>query len=184
MNVHCIFLQIQTPRAPRARAVGAAPLTGDPGCGCSVHLVDGYPYRGAMSYAGDLSPAEAWALLSAEPRAVLVDVRSEAEWTFVGLPDVTSLGKKVVTVVWSHWPSGTRNEDFVADLRETGVDAQGPVLFLCRSGARSRAAAEAATAAGIAPSYNISEGFEGDLDEEGHRGRNGWRASGLPWRQA
>lgn len=137
-----------------------------------------------MTYAGDLSPAEAWGLLRADPRAVLVDVRSEAEWVFVGLPDVTPLGKKVVTVAWNHWPGGSRNQRFVEDLHEAGVEGEGPVLFLCRSGARSRAAAVAATEAGIAPAYNISEGFEGDLDEDGHRGRSGWRARGLPWRQS
>lgn len=137
-----------------------------------------------MSYAGDLTPPEAWTLLQTDPEATLVDVRSEAEWAFVGLPDVTPLGKSVVTVAWNHWPDGTRNESFVDDLRAAGVTGTGPVVFLCRSGARSRAAATAATAAGIAPAYNVSEGFEGDLDEDGHRGRNGWRASGLPWRQS
>lgn len=156
----------------------------DPGCGSAVRLVEPGPTVEDMTYAGDLSPLEAWALLRSEPQAVLVDVRSEAEWVFVGLPDVTALGKKVVTVAWNHWPGGTRNERFVEDLRETGVDGAGPVLFLCRSGARSRAAAEAATAAGIVPAYNVSEGFEGDLDDDHHRGSAGWRAHGLPWRQS
>lgn len=136
-----------------------------------------------MTYAGDLSPTEAWELLQREPGAVLVDVRSEAEWMFVGLPDITPLGKKVVTVAWNHWPGG-RNERFLDELAEAGVDGSGPTLFLCRSGARSAAAAAAATAAGIAPSYNVGEGFEGDLDEHGHRGGSGWRARGLPWRQS
>lgn len=137
-----------------------------------------------MTYAGDLDPTEAWTLLGRDPAAVLVDVRSEAEWTFVGLPDVTALGKKLVTVAWNHWPDGTPNEEFVEDLRALGVDGSGPVLFICRSGARSQAAAAAATAAGIAPSYNVSEGFEGGLDDAGHRGVGGWRSAGLPWRQS
>ena len=136
-----------------------------------------------MTYAGDLTPSEAWELLGSDPGAVLVDVRSEAELMFVGVPDVTSLGKKLVTVPWNHWPGGTRNATFLDDLRAHGVDS-GPVLFLCRSGARSKAAAAAATEAGIAPSFNVSEGFEGDLDDAGHRGGSGWRAAGLPWRQS
>lgn len=134
-----------------------------------------------MTYAGDLTPTQAWELLERDPAAVLVDVRSEAEWMFVGLPDVSDLGKKLVTVSWTHWPSGERNPRFVETLVEAGVTA--PALFICRSGARSQGAAAAATAAGIGPSYNVSEGFEGDLDEHGHRGGTGWRARGLPWRQ-
>jgi rhodanese-related sulfurtransferase len=137
-----------------------------------------------MDYAGDLTPLEAWDLLDRDPGAVLVDVRSEAEWIFVGLPDVTALGKKLVTVSWNHWPGGTRNPHFLDQLAARGVTGGEPVLFICRSGARSRSAAVAATAAGIAPSFNVAEGFEGDLDEAGHRGSNGWRAHGLPWRQS
>lgn len=137
-----------------------------------------------MTYAGDLTPTEAWELLDRDPDAVLVDVRSEAEWMFVGIPDVTSLGKKLVTVSWNHWPGGTRNEGFLDELAAAGVPEAGPVLFICRSGARSKAAAATATRAGLSPSYNVSEGFEGDLDDEGHRGATGWRARGLPWRQS
>lgn len=137
-----------------------------------------------MSYAGDLDPTQAWDLLAQEPDAVLVDVRSEPEWVFVGMPDVATLGKKVVALSWNRWPGGVRNESFVDQLRASGVDGSGPVVFLCRSGVRSRAAAQAATAAGIAPSYNVAEGFEGDLDSQGHRGGTGWKARGLPWRQS
>lgn len=134
-----------------------------------------------MTYAGDLTPTEAWELLSREPEAVLVDVRSEPEWMFVGMPDLTELDKLLLTVSWTHWPSGEHNPAFVETLSELGVTA--PVLFICRSGVRSRSAAVAATAAGIGPSYNVSEGFEGELDAHGHRGGAGWRARGLPWRQ-
>lgn len=136
-----------------------------------------------MTYAGELTPTEAWELLDRDPEAVLVDVRSEAEWMFVGLPDVSALGKRLVTAVWSHWPSGARNEQFLADLSKAGVRS-GPVVFLCRSGHRSQGAAAAATSAGITPSYSVRTGFEGELDEHGHRGSTGWRACGLPWRQS
>lgn len=136
-----------------------------------------------MTYAGDLTPREAWELLERDPDAVLVDVRSEAEWTFVGVPDLTALGKQALGVSWSSWPGGERHPDFVGELRRAGV-GDGPVVFLCRSGARSQAAAAAATDAGLEPAYNVAEGFEGHLDDHGHRGESGWRARGLPWRQS
>lgn len=135
-----------------------------------------------MSYAGDITPQQAWQLLRDNPDAVLVDVRTDAEWRFVGVPDLSELGREVTYIEWNRF-DGHRNNDFVADLASAGI-AAGPVVFLCRSGNRSIGAAEAATAAGIAPSYNVLEGFEGDLDEQGHRGVGGWRTGGLPWRQS
>jgi len=137
-----------------------------------------------VSYAGDITPEQAWELLSDNPEAVLVDVRTDAEWRFVGVPDITSLGREVVYVQWSR-SDGKRNESFADDLVAAGVTpGDRPVIFLCRSGNRSIPAAEAATTAGIAPSYNVLDGFEGDLDEHGHRGAVGWRAIGLPWKQS
>ena len=135
-----------------------------------------------MSYAGDITPQQSWKLLSENPDAVLVDVRTDAEWKWVGVPDLTGLGREVVFVEWN--TAQGRNENFVADLIAAGVTpGERPVIFLCRSGVRSISAAEAATAAGIAPSYNVLDGFEGQLDETGHRGVTGWRAEGLPWKQ-
>ncbi|HOB50515.1 MAG TPA: rhodanese-like domain-containing protein [Mycobacterium sp.] len=136
-----------------------------------------------MTYAGDITPAESWALLNENPDAVLVDVRTDAEWKWVGVPDLSGLGRDAVFVEWMH-SDGRRNENFVADLIAAGVTpGERPVIFLCRSGNRSIPAASAATAAGIAPSYNMLEGFEGQLDDAGHRGVTGWRADGLPWKQ-
>ncbi|HMT49022.1 MAG TPA: rhodanese-like domain-containing protein, partial [Dietzia sp.] len=81
--------------------------------------------------------------------------------------------------------AGERNQRFVEQLAEAGLGPDTPVLFLCRSGARSAAAASAATAAGYGPAYNVAEGFEGDPDDTGHRGTvNGWKVAGLPWRQS
>jgi rhodanese-related sulfurtransferase len=137
-----------------------------------------------VSYAGDLTPTEAWELLRADPDAVLVDVRTRAEWSWVGVPDLTALGKRVVTVEWSRWPDGVQNPDFLDELKAAGVREGAPVAFLCRSGQRSAGAARAATEAGIGPSYNVLDGFEGHLDPDGHRGSTGWRADGLPWRQS
>jgi rhodanese-related sulfurtransferase len=137
-----------------------------------------------VPYAGDLAPADAYRLLADEPAAVLVDVRTRAEWTYVGLPDLTGLGKRVVQAEWITFPAGAPNPAFLADLEAAGVGREAPVVFLCRSGVRSVAAAESATAAGFSRAYNVLEGFEGPLDEAGHRGGvQGWKASGLPWRQ-
>ena len=131
-------------------------------------------------YAGDLDPQEAWELLATTKNAVLVDVRTDAEWRFVGVP--AGLGADPVLVSWLPVDPGR----FLADLAAAGLTPQAgrTVVFLCRSGQRSVAAAETATAAGITPSYNVLEGFEGPLDAEGHRGGSGWRAAGLPWKQS
>lgn len=137
-----------------------------------------------MSYAGDVTPEEAWKLLNDNPEAVLVDCRTDAEWKFVGVPDLSSLQRDVLFIEWNRF-DGTHNDGFVDDLRSAGVSPGGrPVVFLCRSGNRSIGAAAAATEAGIGPSYNILDGFEGNLDEHRHRGTTGWKAAGLPWRQS
>jgi rhodanese-related sulfurtransferase len=137
-----------------------------------------------VSYAGDITPEQAWKMLSDNPDAVLVDCRTDAEWRFVGVADLSSLGRDVVYVEWNG-VDGKRNESFVADLNSAGVEpGERPVIFLCRSGNRSIGAAGAATAAGIEPSYNVLDGFEGNLDEDKHRGGAGWRAIGLPWKQS
>ncbi|MGV0584165.1 rhodanese-like domain-containing protein [Mycobacteroides chelonae] len=137
-----------------------------------------------MGYAGDITPEAAWALLKENPEAVLVDVRTSAEWKWVGVPDLTELGRDVVYVEWVR-SNGERNEQFLDELAAAGVTpGERPVVFLCRSGNRSIGSAELATEAGIAPSYNVLDGFEGNLDENGHRGGVGWRAIGLPWRQS
>lgn len=137
-----------------------------------------------VSYAGDITPEEAWKLLSENSEAVLVDCRTDAEWRFVGVPDLSTLERDVVYVEWNRTDGG-HNDAFVDDLKASGVTpGERPVVFLCRSGNRSIGAAEAATAAGIAPSYNILDGFEGNLDEFRHRGGTGWKAVGLPWAQS
>lgn len=136
-----------------------------------------------MSYAGDVTPLEAYAALRDDPRAILVDVRTTAEWTYVGLPALGEIQKQVVTVEWQRFPDGSRNPAFLDELRAAGVAEGAPLYFICRSGARSKAAAEAATAQGLGPAYNIAHGFEGPPDQHGHRVVDGWKAHGLPWRQ-
>ena len=142
----------------------------------------------ASGYAGELSVQEAWSLLEREPAAQLIDVRTAPEWVFVGLPDLSPLGREVKRIEWQVFPSMAANPDFLATVTQavtrSGGDRDTAILFVCRSGARSRSAAIALTGAGFTRAYNVAGGFEGDLDGEGHRGgKNGWKASGLPWRQ-
>ena len=138
----------------------------------------------SLDYAGEVSAAEAWAQLEANPKAKLLDVRTMAEWNFVGVPDLSSLGRQVRCIEWQGFPTGARNPAFVAEASQTLGDKDAPVLVMCRSGARSRAAAIALTQAGFRQAINIADGFEGDMDEGGHRGnRNGWKQADLPWRQ-
>ena len=140
-------------------------------------------------YSGDISAKEAFALLQQNGSAVLVDVRTSAEWSYVGAPDLSSLGKQILFVEWQSYPSMAVNSNFVADLSKkleaTGTSKSSPIVFLCRSGVRSKAAAIAMTKAGHTACYNLVGGFEGDRDPKGHRNTvNGWRVSGLPWTQS
>lgn len=132
----------------------------------------------------DVSPAETWRALCEDPDAVLVDVRTDAEWTFVGIPDLTSIGKQVVLIPWQIYPSMQVNGAFAEHLRKAGITPQHKIYYICRSGSRSLAAGQAAQAAGFPHAFNVADGFEGPVDAEGHRGTlAGWKASGLPWRQ-
>ena len=130
-----------------------------------------------LAYAGALTPREAWEVLQLAPGAKLVDVRTRAEWDWVGrVPGA-------VEIEWNQYPGGVRNPNFVTELKRQ-VDPESLVIFLCRSGVRSIGAATAATEAGYANCYNVLEGFEGDKDANGHRGNiGGWRKAGLPWIQ-
>lgn len=137
-----------------------------------------------QDYAGDITVREAWDMLQEEPEAVLVDVRSDVEWRYVGVPDLASLDKKTVFVCWQSYPNMRLNSNFVSDLEAAGVGPDRKVLLLCRSGARSRDAAIALTANGYRTCYNVAGGFEGPRDETRHRGATeGWKAGGLPWWQ-
>ena len=141
----------------------------------------------------EVDPVTAYRLLQSRPGAVLVDVRTRAEWSFVGVPDLSGTGRPLWLVEWAGFPAMARNPAFVDELMDHIRDeGQVPeqLLFLCRSGARSMAAARTVAAAlaakGVAAQCtNVAEGFEGDLDSEGHRGRlNGWKVRGLPWQQS
>ena len=130
-------------------------------------------------YAGAVTPQEAWTLLQADPGVKLVDVRTNAERDWVGRVAIPE--DQHGAVQWSTWPGGVPNPDFVQQLAQVAGKDQ-VLLFLCRSGVRSRHAARAATENGYANSFDILEGFEGDKDAEGHRKSvGGWCKAGLPW---
>ena len=130
-----------------------------------------------MSYAGDLTPQEAWDKL--EQGAILVDVRTEGEWAHIGIPDTKATENDPLFIQWT-FPGGIPNPDFINDLNQQAPeDRATELVFLCRSGQRSIAAAIAATQAGFTSS-NVLEGFEGDPDRFGERTVNGWKNRGLP----
>jgi rhodanese-related sulfurtransferase len=131
-----------------------------------------------LPYSGALTPAEAHEIWRNAPGAKLVDVRTRAEWDYVGrIPGAVEI--ELLT-----YPSNRPNPAFVSEL-EGKVDKSGPVLFICRSGGRSHNAAMIATQSGYRAAYNVLEGFEGDKDAQGHRNTvGGWRAAGLPWTQS
>jgi rhodanese-related sulfurtransferase len=130
-----------------------------------------------MSYAGDLTPQDAWAKL--EDGAILVDVRTEGEWAHIGIPDTKATENDPLFIQWT-FPGGIPNPDFVEQLKQQAPeDTRVELVFLCRSGQRSIAAAIAATQAGFT-AYNVLEGFEGEPDRYGERTVNGWKNRGLP----
>lgn len=134
-------------------------------------------------FVGDVSVVATWQALQDQPESVLVDIRTRAEWAFVGGPDLASLGKTVIQVEWHLFPTMERNPRFIRELQALGITPQQPVYLICRSGIRSRDAAELLAERGYT-TYNVADGFEGQIDSSGHRGVNGWRAEQLPWKQS
>jgi rhodanese-related sulfurtransferase len=132
-----------------------------------------------LPYAGAVTPQEAYALLCNDPRARLVDVRTNAERDWVGR--VAIAGDRHAAIEWNVYPGGTPNPQFLDQLTQM-ADKDDVLLFLCRSGVRSRHAAKLATEHGYRHCFDILEGFEGDKDAEGHRKTvGGWCKHGLPW---
>jgi rhodanese-related sulfurtransferase len=118
----------------------------------------------------------------------LIDVRTRAEWTFVGLPDLKQIGKQILTVEWQTSPDNRIDAAFPERLAivldAAGAKKDAELFFVCRSGVRSRMAAEAMANAGYQRCRNVADGFEGPLDANRHRGQvAGWKAAGLPWVQ-
>lgn len=132
----------------------------------------------ALPYEGALLPAEACEIWRTAPGAKLVDVRTRAEWDWVGrIPGAVEI--ELLT-----YPGNRLNPSFLAELQRQ-VDKEALAMFICRSGNRSHNAAMLAMQSGYTECYNVLEGFEGDKDAQGHRNtKGGWRAAGLPWTQS
>lgn len=138
----------------------------------------------------EMIPPDALSALAEDPDSALIDVRTRAEWTFTGMPDLTPLGREVIAVEWMSFPAMAPNPSFFEEvLAQAGGSLPERLFFICRSGARSMAAARLVAAEAEQRGHpvrctNVAEGFEGELDADGHRGhRNGWKVHGLPWRQ-
>jgi rhodanese-related sulfurtransferase len=130
-----------------------------------------------------------WQRLASRPGSQLIDVRTRAEWTYVGIPDLGPIGKRAVLVEWQTFPDQTVDPRFVerliGELKAVGAQLDDDLFFICRSGGRSLAAAKAMAEAGYRACHNVAGGFEGPLDDDRHRGSvGGWKATGLPWLQA
>ncbi|MEX3592619.1 MAG: rhodanese-like domain-containing protein [Burkholderia sp.] len=140
---------------------------------------DAYRAAGRLNYGGALPPAEAFELLQLDPAVRLVDVRTHAELDWVGRPLVGD--GQYAHIEWTRYPGGMPNSDFIAELKAVArLDT--PVLFLCRSAARSKLAAVAAAQAGYTKAFDVLEGFEGVKDGQGHRKTvEGWCYRKLPW---
>lgn len=132
-----------------------------------------------------VSAKHAWQALAADANAQLIDVRTAPEWAFSGVADLSSIGKRTITVSWKEYPTMALNPSFVEQVSSAIPDRETPLYFLCKTGGRSLQAATAMKGDGYAQCYNIESGFEGDRDSRGRRGTmNGWKASDLPWEQA
>ena len=137
-----------------------------------------------LDYAGDVSPKEACELLKNDSNCQLVDCRTSAEWNFVGVPDLGQIDKKALFIEWQTLPHMEKNGGFFQEISDSGVSKETKIILLCRSGARSRSAAEFLTNHGYKSCFNLSEGFEGVHDSNGHRGNvDGWKKASLPWKQ-
>lgn len=137
-------------------------------------------------YAGDVSAREAWQVLSSDPRALLIDVRSQVEWSLIGKPELSSIGREPIYLQWmtAQGVNPKFPDELKAALDQRGATTDTPLYFLCQSGGRSKVSAIQCTALGFGRCYNIAEGFEGQLDEHKHRNSvNGWKVAGLPWTQ-
>jgi rhodanese-related sulfurtransferase len=137
----------------------------------------------------DVEIETAWQALTSTPGSQLVDVRTRAEWTYVGIPDLGPVGKRAVLVEWQTFPDQAVDARFVerlaGELKALGTQMDDDLFFICRSGGRSLAAAKAMAAAGFRACHNVAGGFEGPLDALRHRGSlAGWKAAGLPWLQS
>ncbi len=137
-----------------------------------------------LGYEGDLTPDQCWGILENEKKSFLVDCRTSSEWQFVGFPDLYSLNKKTVFIEWLCLPNMVFNENFLDDIKKSEISPNDKIILICRTGSRSKSAAEYLTTNGFKLCYNCLDGFEGVHDQNEHRGKvSGWKFSNLPWKQ-
>ncbi len=122
--------------------------------------------------------------MNENPEAVLIDVRTRAEHKYVGFPDNSIL------IPWFDEPDLESDPDTfyesVLDALSDRNDAMDiELILICRSGFRSNEALKCLQSKGFTCVSHVASGFEGDLDENDHRGNlNGWRNDGMPWSQS
>lgn len=132
----------------------------------------------------DIEPKAAYELLGKETESYLIDVRTMPEWSFVGLPNLRALGKRVIKLSWRTFPDMAVDQNFISQLTAEIPNRNAHLLFLCRTGGRSHEAALTMKEMGYLYCYNITHGFEGPHDIQGQRGKiSGWKADNLPWEQ-
>lgn len=137
-----------------------------------------------LDYSGDIDPLAVWKILETTEDSFLIDCRTSAEWDFVGIPNLESIQKKPHLVEWQKYPTMEMNVNFINEIKDIITDKKSTLVFMCRSGGRSKSAAVLMTSQGYENCYNCLYGFEGNHDEKGQRGiLNGWKFSSLPWKQ-
>lgn len=146
---------------------------------------DSFKLINIMDYKGDVEPQEAYDTLREDENSYLIDVRTLPEWSFVGLPDLSGIGKQVICISWLLYPHMAVNQEFLGQLEKEIGNKNAKLFFMCKVGGRSLDAAIFAQNSGFQNCFNVSGGFEGNPDKNGHRGTvNGWKAQGLPWEQS
>ena len=137
-----------------------------------------------FDYSGDIDPKESWDLLKSNENSYLIDCRTKAEWQFVGVPDLESINRAMFLIEWQVYPSMLQNQEFLDQVNKANIKKDSNIVIICRSGGRSKSAAQFLTSQGYKNCFNCLFGFEGDHDVKGHRGViNGWKFSKLPWKQ-
>jgi rhodanese-related sulfurtransferase len=137
-----------------------------------------------IGYAGDITPSETWKILEHDHNSILIDVRTAAEWAYVGIADLSKINKEVYRIEWKTYPNMSINSNFVKQVCKICINPKFKIFSLCRSGQRSIETSRILTNAGYKECYNVLDGFEGDKNDNNHRGKNGgWKFEGLPWKQ-
>ena len=132
----------------------------------------------------NISSRECFEKLSIEVNSQLIDVRTKPEWIYVGVPDLSSINKKVIFVSWQVYPEMGTNKFFENQILESNIKKNNNLYFICRSGQRSHDAAKFLDSRSFANCFNVFDGFEGNLNHERQRASiDGWQFNNLPWKQ-